>query len=295
MAADEKLELPLDLNTKRDEENSDVMLNWYEAENTIFEGNLDSSEDENQDWSNLEQQLQNLYDNAENYTTQSDPNFNLSPYHKSNHVVVEDKEEEARDLSDGNTTTTTTTTSQENPYTEDFYSQAEHIQVAIYAQDIVTLQDQNFHLKRQLEKEREAHKKYKKEAEQRNFEIERLSKERDRAWEEKFELKKRGTHLEQILKNLKEELESERNTREAVPSTPREVLEHRVCQVKYELAKYKEQCDDLNFRLAGVLSENQNLKEASQIQQKQLHDFGSLLSRSGIQLSSLQMNHTSRI
>ena len=37
-------------------------LKWYEPENKIFEGNLDNSDDEEiEDWSTLEQQLQNLY------------------------------------------------------------------------------------------------------------------------------------------------------------------------------------------------------------------------------------------
>lgn len=269
-------------------------LKWYEPENKIFEGNLDNSDDEEiEDWSTLEQQLQNLYNNAEKYTTtsQPEPQFTLSSYHMSNHISTDEKEEDGRDGSDSNNATMT----ERKPYTAEFYQQPEHVQLGIYSRDIVALQDQNFHLQRQVTKEKEGHRKYKKECDMKTFEIERLSKERDQAWEEKFILKKKLHHMEKVAENLKEDLESERTTRETVPTTPKEVLEDRVCKVKYELAKYKEQCDDLNFRMQQLLLENTNLKELQKIQQKQIHDFGSLLSRSGVQFSTLRMSAGSQI
>jgi len=176
----------------------------------------------------------------------------------------------------------------ELPYNSEFYKQPEQLQLAIYASDVVTLQDKNLLLTKQLDRVKTAHMKYRKESERKGYEIDRLSAERDKAIGEKYRLVTKVEYFEQQLAKLKEDLQSERELRlKACDAKPDAKTEQQLLDAKYKLAKYAEQNDDLEFQMNQVLEENKALRDRTMTQEEQLHNLSTIVSRAGVKLSSL--------
>jgi len=235
---------------------------WYDAAEATFESSIDLSSE---------------HDGTE------DGSYGeyINSLHQDNSTIPSIYRAEDEDGSDK-------TGDSELPYNSEFYKQPEQLQLAIYASDVVTLQDKNLLLTKQLDKLKSAHAKCKKESERKGYEIDRLSQERDKAIGEKYRLVTKLEHLEQQLAKLREELDSERNLRQkAAQEKPDARTEQQLLDAKYKLAKFAEQNDDLEFQMKQVLEENKHLKGRTKTQEEQLHKLSNIVSRAGVKLSSL--------
>jgi len=196
----------------------------------------------------------------------------------SSYLRNDDKDEDGSDKTGEHESST---------YRAEFYNEPHQLQLAIYAQDVVSLKDKNLILRKKVERLSKANSQYKEECKKQSYELKRIAEERDKALGEKYMLKSKFDHLESQLEKLKQELEDERVLREKVSEAKPHALEEKLLDAKYKLAKYAEKNDDLLFQMQETLRENNELKERSRTQRQQLHHLGSIMSRANLKVSSL--------
>lgn len=249
-------ETEIDMPENSDEE---ALRQWYETAEAAFEaGDLSSEHDGDEEGSYVE------------YLNEAGTEF--SSYFRA------EKDQDGSDLTGEQDST---------PYNPDFYKETDQLQLAIYAQDIVSLKDRNAILSKQVEKLTKSNSKFKEESKRQGYELRRIAEERDKALGEKYMLNSKITHLESQLASLKKELEDERVLREKVSQAKPQALERKLLDAKYKLAKYAEQNDDLMFQIQQTLQQNEQLKERTRTQRQQLHHLGSIMSRANVKISSL--------
>jgi len=170
----------------------------------------------------------------------------------------------------------------------DFYHQPPEMQVAIYAADVVKLQDRNQILSKKVQRLTDSHRKHKKQAEMQNFEIKRITSERDSALSSKFTLEKRVEDLIAETARIRKQLTDQRRRREKEVEAEKNAIEESLLATKFELAKCAEKYDNLEFNVYQMRQENVKLKQLAKTQTEQLHHLGMILCRSGVKISSFE-------